>query len=345
MSWLGEGPLPPQGNKRLVRPALLPLALLLLGTAPLQAQQRIVAVLPQAPPSRAESLLAHGRLRAAEDAFYSAVDAAPRSPSARGELGRYLASRGRFAIADVLYREALRFGADTPSISQALVAMASYTLDIDRRLIPGVRLPVVEAAREAARLEARVAAKETAPERRDGRTVPFRFTHTPGALGSFDLRGPGGTRRAVFDPGARGLSVSRADDAALRPRSFGARGPGAPLLIDALWIGETLVLGVEARVDPGVPDGEVRVGLDLLWSFQPIFDEIDGTMTLSAPGTIIPESPSALQIPFVLGFPGIWLIPTVGDSPVEVSSARARTLLAKSRWWWNGVHATLSVER
>lgn len=305
----------------------------------LGAQRSTTRTLPEAAPSRADSLLALGRLWAAEEALYAAVDAAPRAPAARGALGRYLASRARFTIAEVLFREALRFGADTPGVSQALMAMAPYRPEVDRRAIPGVRLPAAEAARERARLAA------AAPTRTETGTVPFVFAREGGAIGTFDLRGPAGVRRAVLDSRVRGLLVARADDAAFKPRSFGATGAGAPLMIDELWIGGMRLRGVEARVDPSVIEGEVRVGIDLLWHLRPLFDEAKGTMTLSNAGTARRMGPTAIQIPFALTFPGMELIPTVGESPIALSSPRARALLAMSRWWWDATQATLVVER
>ena len=306
----------------------------------LGAQRSTSRTLPKAAPSRADSLLAVGRLWAAEEALYAAVDAAPHAPAARGALGRYLASRARFTIADVLFREALRFGADTPGVSQALMAMAPYRPEVDRRAIPGVRLPAAEAARERARLAA-----ADAPMRTEVGTVPFVFAREGDAIGTFDLRGPAGVRRAVLDSRVRGLLVARADDAALKPRSFGATGAGAPLIIDELWIGGMRLRGVEARVDASVTEGEVRVGIDLLWHLHPLFDEAKGTMTLSNAGTARRMGPTAIQIPFALAFPGMELIPTVGESPMALSSPRARALLAMSRWWWDATQATLVVER
>jgi hypothetical protein len=87
------------------------------------------------------------------------------------------------------------------------------------------------------------------------------------------------------------------------------------------------------------------VGLDLLWSLQPLFDEVRGTMTLSTSGTARRAGPTAAQIPFALAFPGMWLVPTVGEAPIALSSPRARALLAMSRWWWDATQATLVVER
>ncbi len=319
--------------------------------APVCAQSRRPATtsadLPVAAPSRADSLLARGRLRAAEDALYAAVDAAPRAPAARGELGRYLASRARFVIADILFSEALRFGADTPSIAQAMMAVAPFRPEVDRRRIPGVRLPAAEAAREAARLAARApSAASSASGAITGTpvTVPMIFITDGRALGSFEVRGPGGTRRAVLDPSVQGVLLARADDPALTPRSFGATAHGAPLLIPALWIGERLLRGVEARVDRDVAVDEIRIGIDVLWALRPAFDERAGTMSLSpdAPRRV-PEG--AAQVPMALGFPGIWLVPVVGEPPIRIASARGRALLRASRWWWDGPQATIVVQR
>lgn len=300
--------------------------------------------LPVAAPSRADSLLARGRLRAAEDALYAAVDAAPRAPAARGELGRYLASRARFVIADILFGEALRFGADTPSVAQAMMAVAAFRPDVDRRRIPGVRLPAAEAQREAARLALRAERGDAGPLSGTPVTVPMIFLTDGRAIGSFEVRGAGGTSRAVLDPAVQGVRISRADDPALKPRSFGATAHGAPLLIADLWIGERRLRGVEARVDREVPEGEVRIGIDVLWPLRPIFDERAGTVTFTPEARRrVPEG--AFQIPIALAFPGVWLVPTVGEPPVAIASARGRSLLRASRWWWDASEATIVVHR
>ncbi len=306
---------------------------LLCGAAIPAAAQR---ALPVAAPSRADSMLAAGRLFAAEQALYAAADAAPRASAPRGALGRYLAARARFAIAEVLLQEALRFGADTPSVAQALAAMAPYRPAVDRRRIPGVRLPAHEAAREAARLAHRGASGEA--------TVPFEFA-AEGPLGRFALRGPGGGRRAVLDSRVQGLLLARADDAALRPQAFGPAADGAPLLVPELSIGDFTLRGVEARVDRSVAEDEVRVGLDVLWAFAPLFDARAGTMTIAAGRPGRPLGPTAVQVPFTLAFPGMWLVPVVGEPPLPLSSARARSLLREARWWWDESQATLVVER
>lgn len=63
--------------------AIASLAVLLVAPIPAaDAQQPRLAA-----PSRADSLLAQGRLAAAEHALYAAADAKPRDPSARGARG------------------------------------------------------------------------------------------------------------------------------------------------------------------------------------------------------------------------------------------------------------------
>lgn len=317
------------------------LLIVALAASPALAQR----ALPVAPPSRADSLIARGRLRAAEDALYAAVDAAPRAPAARGELGRYLASRARFVIADILFGEALRFGADTPSVAQAMIAVAPFRPEVDRRRIPGVRLPAAESARERARLAMR--AERSAPSGAvtgTPVTVPMTFLTDGRAIGSFAVRGPGGTRRAVLDPSVQGIHIARADDPALTPRAFGPTAHGAPLLIPELWIGERRLRGLEARVDRDVAEGEIRVGIDILWALRPAFDEREGTMSLS-PDTPRRVPEGAVQIPMALAFPGIWLIPVVGEPPIPIASPRGRALLRVSRWWWDGPQATIVVQR
>jgi hypothetical protein len=145
---------------------------------------RGVASEAQAVPSRADSMLAVGRLRAAEDALYAAVAASPRTPAPRGALGRYLASRGRFPIAQVLYEEALRFGADRGIVARAIADMRPYRPDSG-------------AARSGAAATVRFVFAE------DGRFV--------GALRATTREGRGVT--VVIDPGITGFAVRTADRA------------------------------------------------------------------------------------------------------------------------------------
>src|SRR5690606_4716329 len=126
----------------------------------------------------------------------------------------------------------LRFGADTASVAQALMTIALYRPEVDRRRIVGVRLPAHERDREIARLNARGAvSRATDSSLSVGTTVPFVFAEDGRTLGSFTVRGSGGTMRAVIDPRVEGITIARADDPALVPQRFGVTRDGAPLLI------------------------------------------------------------------------------------------------------------------
>lgn len=259
--------------------------------------------------SRADSLLAVGRLAAAEDALYAAVAARPRAPAPRGALGAYLASRARFRIAEVLLQEAQRFGADPGSVERALSAMAPYRV----RVAEG---PVV--------------------------AVAFTPSDDRRALGAFAVRTArrGEEYRAVLDPMVRGVVLGRivAERATLHGR------PGSEVL-DELWIAERRLEGLEAAVDPTASPLEIRVGLDALWALHPQVDERAGVLSLGrAPDLAAIQGPVE-QVPFVLTFPGLLLVPRVGSPPMAIESRAARALLRGTRWQVDARTATVVVER
>ena len=68
----------------------------------------------------ADSLLASGKVAAAESMYYATSSARPRDAAARAALGRYLAARGALRIGAVLLEEARLFGGDSTSIARAL---------------------------------------------------------------------------------------------------------------------------------------------------------------------------------------------------------------------------------
>lgn len=333
--------------------ARLGLALMFTGAIAASAAAQLPSARPPkpepAPPPRAESLFAQGRLRAMEEQLYADVARKPRDPAARGALGRYLASRGRFTIAEVLFEEALRFGADTASIAQALMTIALYRPEVDRRRIVGVRLPANERDREIARLNARGAAtRATDSALTVGATVPFTFAEDGRTLGSFTVRGSGGTMRAVIDPRVEGITIARADDPVLAPQRFGVTRDGAPLLIPELWIGTRRVTGLAARVDASLAPDEMRIGIDVLWGWRAQFDERAGTVSLPAADAAMrtpASAPGLTHVPLALGFPGVWLVPSVGRMPVTIESAEGRALLRDSRWRFEPQFATVVVER
>src|SRR5438552_1076650 len=68
----------------------------------------------------ADSVLASGRVQAAESLYYAASSARPRDAVARAALGRFLAARGALRIGAVLLEEARLFGGDTARIARSL---------------------------------------------------------------------------------------------------------------------------------------------------------------------------------------------------------------------------------
>lgn len=319
--------------------AIVPLALALLLSASSLGAQRA----PAPPPSRADQYLAVGRLALAERELYAAVAAQPREPAHRGALARYLASRGQFRIAEVLFLEALRFGADTSVIARALAAMEPYRQTVDRRPIPGVRTPSAIVARSAAR------STRGAAEVIDGSevTVPAVMSEDGRALARFRARGSRDSIWVMFDPAREGIAVSSATDSAMVMQAFGGHGSGSPVLIEELWIGDRRLAWLDAYVDQSVPAGEVRLGVDLLWRLRAIIDERRGVATITLPyaGSRVAPPPRSFYLPVVLRFPGLLLVPLPGLVPVLIESPEGRNMLRGTRWQLDPATSTIIVTR
>ena len=259
-------------------------------------------------------MLAVGRLAAAEEELYAAVGERPRAPEARGALGAYLASRGRFRIAEILLEEAMHFGADSGSVRRAITRMAPY--------------------------RARVTAG-------DGVTVPYTPDTEPNTLGSFELRPQRDARVAfvaLIDPAATGLVLGRR-----AAEAFGVTGGvhdagvrDAP--VREVWIGALRLEGLRATVDTLASAGEVRIGLDVLWPLHLRVDERVGMLVLGRP----PQAAAGARverIPFVLTFPGLLLVMRPGEVPHAMASREGRALLRGSRWQIDAAQSTVVIER
>lgn len=278
-----------------------PVSLAAQGGAGRNTADRVVAPAP----SRADTMLALGRLAAAEEALYAAVDARPRSPAPRGALAAYLASRARFKIAEVLFDEAQRFGASPAAITRAKEAMAPYRV----RVADG---PVV--------------------------AVPIAPTvGDPTAILAFAARlSAGGDSLMVrLDPTMHGVRVGRR--VAERLRLHGGR--------TSLWIGERRLDDLQVHVDSLDTPDQVRVGLDVLWPLHPQVDTRAGILTLGRAPNAAGIAGPVEQVPFVLTFPGLQLVPRVGQPPVALESRAGRALLRETRWQIDAASATVVVER
>src|SRR5690349_21020248 len=99
---------------------------------------------------QADSLLASGRVQAAESLYYASSSSRPRDAVARAALGRYLAARGALRIGAVLLEEARLFGGDTTSIARALAPIYSSLGDY-RALATLPHSPLSKAERDRVR--------------------------------------------------------------------------------------------------------------------------------------------------------------------------------------------------
>lgn len=268
--------------------------------APLAAQGTYATGI--AVPSRADSMLAVGRLAAAEQALYAAADARPRAPEPRGALGAYLASRGRFRIAEILFQEAQRFGADPRTVQRAIAVMAPY-----RVVHPAG--PVV--------------------------AVPITATTDRSALFAIPVQGTREEVSALVDPSVRGIVLGRAAVARFTTRAGRA----------SIGIGARRLDGLELTVDSLASPDEVRIGLDALWGLHPQVDERAGMLTLGRAPNLVGITGKVEQVPFVLTFPGMLLVPRVGAPPFQLNSREGRALLRGTRWQIDAATATLAIER
>jgi hypothetical protein len=256
-----------------------------------------------AEPSRAESLLATGRLAAAEAELYATSDAKPRDPAARGALAAYLASRGRFVIALVLFDEAQRFGADQGRVNLARAAILPYT---------------------------------TTASSGGEVTVALTPSLVPNTLGQIPVRASraGDVYSATIHPNVVGVVVGSS-----AARQFDVT-RGRPL--SELWIGARRFTRLAVRIDETLSPDEVHIGLDVIWALHPLFDERAGALTLGrAP---LMDAP-ATHVPFVITFPGLLLVPRVGEPGVRIESPAGRALRRGARGQIDVRNATLRVER
>jgi hypothetical protein len=280
-------------------------ALCAIAAAPLGAQSSI----PLAAPSRVDSLLALGRLAMAEEELYAAVGARPRSPSARGALGAYLASRGRFRIAEILFEEAMRFGADTGSVRRAIARMGPWR---------------VNSGADGAE-----------------QTVAFSLVADGPVLGTVLLR-------TALDAEVAEVAEVRAG-LDLRVSGVVVGGRGRAVRSASSWradvrIGEQVIRGVLVSRDTLLASDSVRVGFDVLWGLHPIIDERAGTLTLGrTPASA--RAASAQVVPIVIGFPGISLVTRPGVAPVALGSRAGRAMLRGRRWQVDEANAVVIVAR
>ena len=274
---------------------------------------------------QADSLLAEGHLASAESAYYAATRAAPRDPTKRAALGRFLAARGGVRAGAVLLEEAQFFGGDSSALARALVPL--YVRLRDFRALYELKPSVISAA-ERRRAIWLVNRPSDARLRDSVVLLSYRPMGDGRGLGTVMLRFGRTEIAAVIDPQVSGLvlpSTLRGDI-----RAFGTQGQQTIGVADSVRIGTVTFTNVPALV--GTADDAARVGFDVLGPYFPGFDPAKAMLTLRRVGRRSPP-PAGPRIPALFDENGLRLLiggrwqPSDGNVPAM--------LLATRRWIWD----------
>jgi hypothetical protein len=272
-----------------------------------------------------DSLLASGRLRAAESAYYAAVRAQPRDPIARAALGKYLAARGATLVAVVLLEEARDFGGDSAALARTLAPM--YTSLRNYSALLALKPDVLSSAeRQRARWLA-----SNAPSVAFGDSVVL-LTYRPAAngtgIGTVLIRLGRTELPAIIDPRVSGLvlpSSLRGD-----VRTFGTSGETLVAVTPSLRIGALMFSNVPTTVAEG---GTVRVGFDVLSRHAPSFDPVRGILVLRR-GVARRDPPVVgSRVPALYDTNGLRLL--IGGRWQPTSAGLASMMLATRAWMWD----------
>jgi hypothetical protein len=278
----------------------------------------------------ADSLLAEGKLPAAESAYYAEARTKPRNPTVRAALGKFLAARGGTKAGAVLIDEARFFGGDSAVLARALVPLFVRMGDYEQlaTLRPDVLTP-------AERQRARWLVANPPQARLQGNSVVLTYQ----AIG--DGRGIGALTVRLGKLGAQGSEVIAIIDPRISGlvlpawvrrdlRLFGAQGQQTLAVAEQVKIGGATFTNVPAVV--GSPDERARIGFDVLAPFYPRFDSRNGMLALQRVDRRA-AAPAGVRIPGLYDSNGLRLLINGNwyPSTAEVPSM----LLATRRWMWD----------
>lgn len=274
----------------------------------------------------ADSLLAEGKLAAAESAYYAEARARPRNPVVRAALGKFLAARGGTRAGAVLLDEARFFGGDSAALARALVPL--YVRLADYKELVALQPNVLTAAE---RLRARwLSTRPSEARLRDSVVIlTYRPIGDGRGLGMLMIRLGKSELTAIIDPRVSGLvlpSSSRAD-----VRTFGAQGRNTLAVVETLRVGGVTFTNVPVLL--GNPDETARIGFDVLTPYFPGFDPLKGILTLRRVSRRSP-SPAGIRMPALFDDNGMRLL--IGGRWHPSTAASASMLLVSRRWIWDG---------
>lgn len=273
----------------------------------------------------ADSLLAEGKLAAAESAYYAEARARPRNPVVRAALGKFLAARGGTRAGAVLIDEARFFGGDSAALARALVPL--FVRLGDYKELAALQPNMLTAAERA---RARWLATRASEARlRDSVVIlSYRATGDGRGLGTIMVRVGKSELPAIVDPRVSGLilpSAARAD-----VRTFGAQGRNTLGVAEAVRVGGVVFSNIPVLI--GSPDEVTRIGFDVIAPYFPGFDPAKGLLTLRRVGRRSP-SPVGLRLPALFDDNGMRLL--INGRWFPTTAASASMLLATRRWIWD----------
>ena len=274
----------------------------------------------------ADSLLASGRLEAAEAAYYAAARAHPRDPVTRAALGRYLAARGATKVGAVLIEEARFFGGDSASLAEVLVPLYSRLGDFAS--LASLR-PIVLAPAHRRRAIWLADRPPHASLRDTVVVLSYRPIGNGDGLGTVVLRLGREEVPAVIDPRVTGLVMTPAMRGRLRV--FGRERDETVAVADAVRIGGVTFSNVPAAIASA--EDKVRIGFDVLAPYAPTFDPAKGLIMLRRVDRRAPPV-AGQRVPVLYDANGVRVL--LGGRWQPTSLAIPALMLATRPWMWDG---------
>ena len=236
----------------------------------------------------ADSLLASGRVAAAESMYYASSSSRPRDATARAALGRYLAARGALRIGAVLLEEARLFGGDTSAIARWLAPIYSSLADY-RALATLPASPLTKAERDRVRWLVGHQPVLEFPDSVD--TLKYLPVADGSGLGVVTVTIADREVEAVIDPRVPGVVLRGKARRQRGLKVFGTDSTGVIAVIPELHVGDVVLSNVPARLETdeslvkGAPPLS-SIGLDVLLHLAPTFDPVARSITLRRTGQI-----------------------------------------------------------
>jgi hypothetical protein len=232
----------------------------------------------------------------------------------------FLAARGKFRIGAVLLEEARQFGGDAAVIDARLARI--YPWLGDWTAVAGLKHYAASGAEnDRARW---LSTHAPAYGGSDSAVVPIDPNEAFG-LGKIVLIFRGAPMQADIDPNVEGLVLPSWPIVTGEAQQFGMRDSATVAVVREFSIGTIQLTNVRATLSP---TARPKIGLDVLAALEPTFDAGGRHLTLRRHNVVI----SGETVPFLLGFPGVRLVPRAGQPPVGIETAAGRAALRGAPW-------------